>query len=199
MPMDITSSTADVRAWLPDGSQQREAAIRSSIEGLSGDDIAERIESLIDRNRQIHEVECINLNPATNVMNPRAEAALAAGLGSRPSLGYAGAKYEMGLEAIEEIEVIAADLACRVFGARFAEIRVGIRRSRQPLRVHGDVPPGRPDHRAAGDDRRPHHPPVGGRRWSLRPRHPRVPDRRRPVHDRSRRSRRARRTGAAAS
>ncbi|MEY2582306.1 MAG: glycine hydroxymethyltransferase, partial [Ilumatobacteraceae bacterium] len=74
---------------------------------------------------QIHEIECINLNPATNVMNPRAEAALSAGLGSRPSLGYAGAKYEMGLEAIEEIEVIAADLACRVFGARYAEIRVG--------------------------------------------------------------------------
>ena len=83
------------------------------------------VETLIERNREIHEVECINLNPATNVMNPRAEAALSAGLGSRPSLGYAGEKYEMGLEAIEEIEVIAADLACRVFDARFAEIRVG--------------------------------------------------------------------------
>ncbi|MCA9715699.1 MAG: serine/threonine protein kinase, partial [Myxococcales bacterium] len=36
----------------------------------------------------------------------RAEAALARGLGSRPSLGYPGDKYEMGLAAIEEIEVI---------------------------------------------------------------------------------------------
>src|SRR6185295_9781213 len=125
MPVNITSSTADVRAWLPDASRQRESDIRSSIEGLTGDDVADRIESLIDRNRQIHEIECINLNPATNVMNPRAEAALAMGLGSRPSLGYAGEKYEMGLEAIEEIEVIAAELACRVFDARFAEIRVG--------------------------------------------------------------------------
>ena len=34
-------------------------------------------------------------------------------------------KLDMGLEAIEEIEVVAADLACRVFGARFAEVRVG--------------------------------------------------------------------------
>lgn len=48
------------------------------------------------RNRNIHERECINLNPATNIMNPRAEAALASGLGSRPSLGYAGDRYEMG-------------------------------------------------------------------------------------------------------
>jgi glycine hydroxymethyltransferase len=99
--------------------------IREAIAGLTGADTANLVETLIERNREIHEVECINLNPATNVMNPRAEAALSAGLGSRPSLGYAGEKYEMGLEAIEEIEVIAADLACRVFGARFAEIRVG--------------------------------------------------------------------------
>ena len=113
------------RAWLPDGSQKRESMIREAISGLGGADTANLVETLIERNREIHEVECINLNPATNVMNPRAEAALSAGLGSRPSLGYAGEKYEMGLEAIEEIEVIAADLACRVFGARFAEIRVG--------------------------------------------------------------------------
>jgi glycine hydroxymethyltransferase len=113
------------RDWLPDGSKRRESQIREAIADLTGAETTNVIESLIERNRQIHEAECINLNPATNVMNPRAEAALSAGLGSRPSLGYAGAKYEMGLEAIEEIEVIAADLACRVFDARFAEIRVG--------------------------------------------------------------------------
>ena len=113
---DAASELDQGRGWLPVGSQQRESTIRAAIAGLAGDAVTARVEALIDRNRQIHEVECINLNPATNVMNPRAEAALSAGLGSRPSLGYAGAKYEMGLEAIEEIEVIAADLACRVFG-----------------------------------------------------------------------------------
>ncbi|MEP7114941.1 MAG: aminotransferase class I/II-fold pyridoxal phosphate-dependent enzyme [Ilumatobacteraceae bacterium] len=124
---DVAGSIASARArqWLPAGPQLRESAIRDAIAVLSGDETVDLVESLIERNREIHEVECINLNPATNVMNPRAEAALSAGLGSRPSLGYAGEKYEMGLEAIEEIEVIAADLACRVFGARFAEIRVG--------------------------------------------------------------------------
>ena len=113
------------RDWLPAQSQQREAAILDALAGADSDAVESAIDALIARNRAIHEAECVNLNPATNVMNPRAEAALAAGLGSRPSLGYAGGKYEMGLEAIEEIEVIAADLACRVFGARFAEIRVG--------------------------------------------------------------------------
>lgn len=75
-----------------------------------------RIALLIAQNRAIHDDQCINLNPASNVINPRAEAALAAGLTTRASLGHAGAKYEMGLEAIEEIEeieVFAAELACR--------------------------------------------------------------------------------------
>ena len=123
--VEVTNGSQRSRVWLPLGPQQRESTIRASIAGLTGDAVTERVEALAERNRHIHEVECINLNPATNVMNPRAEAMLSAGLGSRPSLGYAGAKYEMGLEAIEEIEVIAAELACRVFGSRFAEVRVG--------------------------------------------------------------------------
>ena len=87
-------------------------------------DLIERIDLLAERNRVIHEQECFNLNPATNVMNPKAEALLASGIGNRPSLGYPGDKYEMGLEAIEEIEVIAAELCAEVFEAKYAEIRV---------------------------------------------------------------------------
>lgn len=82
------------------------------------------MDALVAANSDIHERECFNLNPATNVMNPKAEAMLGAGLGARPSLGYPGDKYEMGLEAIEEIEVIAAELSAAQFGAKYAEIRV---------------------------------------------------------------------------
>jgi glycine hydroxymethyltransferase len=113
------------RAWLPEPARVREREILAEAAGRSLSGVDTRLAALIARNREIHERECINLNPATNVMNPRAEAAMAAGVGSRPSLGYAGAKYEMGLEAIEEIEVLAADLACRVFAADYAEVRVG--------------------------------------------------------------------------
>jgi glycine hydroxymethyltransferase len=86
--------------------------------------LADRIDRLVRENREIHEDLCINLNPATNVMNPKAEALLASGLGTRVSLGYPGDKYEMGLEAVEQIEVIASELAAEIFAARFAEIRV---------------------------------------------------------------------------
>ncbi len=112
------------RPWVP---AHCEAYVQELAEATTRSDtaaIAKRIDTLVARNREIHEQECFNLNPATNAMNPRAEAVLAAGLGSRPSLGYPGDKYEMGLEAIEEIEVICAELCAEVFQAKYAEIRV---------------------------------------------------------------------------
>lgn len=112
------------RPWVPTRCEDLIQSLASRTAGQGAADIAARIETLAQQNRRIHEAECFNLNPATNVMNPRAEALLASGIGSRPSLGYPGDKYEMGLEAIEEIEVIAAELAAEVFDARHAEIRV---------------------------------------------------------------------------
>ena len=112
------------RSWVPPGCETLVQSIAARVAGENPADVAHRIEALIEQNRQIHDQQCFNLNPATNVMNPVAEAALSSGLGSRPSLGYPGDKYEMGLEAIEEIEVIAAELAAQVFHAKYAEIRV---------------------------------------------------------------------------
>ena len=112
------------RAWLPKTAATRVTEITHSTHALASSDLIAHVERLAEQNRHIHENECFNLNPATNVMNPKAEALLSSGLGSRPSLGYPGDKYEMGLEAIEEIEVIAADLCGEIFDAAFAEIRV---------------------------------------------------------------------------
>jgi len=112
------------RPWVPAPCEDLVQTLATRTDAEDSASIAARIEALAADNRGIHEAECFNLNPATNVMNPRAEALLASGIGSRPSLGYPGDKYEMGLEAIEEIEVIAATLAAEVFEAEFAEIRV---------------------------------------------------------------------------
>ena len=112
------------RAWVPPACEDLVQAIAASVERRDVDALDAEIGRLVQANRRIHEHECINLNPAGNAMNPRAERLLAAGLGSRPSLGYPGDKYETGLEAVERIEVIAAELAAEVFGARYAEIRV---------------------------------------------------------------------------
>ena len=111
------------RPWVPAACEDHVLDLATRV-AAPAETVAARIEALIQRNLEIHDRDCFNLNPAANVMNPAAEAALARGLGSRPSLGYPGDKYEMGLEAIEEIEVIAAELAAEVFNASHAEIRV---------------------------------------------------------------------------
>jgi len=112
------------RSWVPEASENYVQSLAKFADSQSAEKIADEISRLTALNRRIYERECFNLNPAGNAMNPHAEAFLAAGLGSRPSLGYPGDKYEMGLEAVEQIEAITAELCAEIFQAKFAEIRV---------------------------------------------------------------------------
>jgi glycine hydroxymethyltransferase len=120
----MTMTALAHRDWVPAQSERLVQSLAGDTSRRDSEQILAAIDRAIALNRAIHERDCLNLNPGTNVMNPRAEAALACGLGSRPSLGYPGDKYEMGLEGVEQVEIIAAELAAEVFGARFAEIRV---------------------------------------------------------------------------
>ncbi|MGI9484151.1 MAG: serine hydroxymethyltransferase [Hyphomicrobiales bacterium] len=112
------------RKWVPEHCEKYVQSIAERAAEMDSAAADAEIHRLISENARIHDSDCANLNPATNVMNPKAEAVLALGLGSRPSLGYPGDKYEMGLEAIEQVEVIAAELAAEIFDAKYAEIRV---------------------------------------------------------------------------
>src|SRR4029078_5174816 len=131
------------RSWVPESCEDLVQKLAAATAASDAYALESRIQALAREMREINEALCVNLNPATNVMNPKAEALLASGLGTRVSLGYHGDKYEMGLdavaqieviadalhsesglEAVEQIEVIAAELAAEIFGARFAEIRV---------------------------------------------------------------------------
>ena len=112
------------RPWVPAPCEDLVQSIAAEAAAADAETLGERLTHLVAENRRIHDVRGINLNPASNVMNPRAEAMMASGLGSRASLGYPGDKVETGLDAIERIEVIAAELAAEVFDARYAEVRV---------------------------------------------------------------------------
>ncbi len=113
------------RTWVPEGPEKYIQSMATRISALDADGVERELLSYVEENHAIHERDCVNLNPATNMMNPKAEALLSAGIGSRPSLGYPGDKYEMGLEGIEKIEILCAELAAEVFGATHAEIRIG--------------------------------------------------------------------------
>lgn len=121
----MSTAHLQARPWVPAAIERHVQALADAAGAQGSSALDAELARLVAENHRIHDVEGLNLNPASNVMNPRAEALLAAGLGTRASLGYPGDKYEMGLEAIERIEVIAAELAAQVFRARYAEIRVG--------------------------------------------------------------------------
>ena len=147
------------RPWVPAHCETLVQRIATETAQASSTQINARLDQLVEDNKTIHERECFNLNPATNVMNPRAEAMLAAGLGSRPSLGYPGDKYEMGLEAIEQIEIIAAELCARGLSARaYAEIRVASGAMANLYGFMATDQAGRRDHRPTGIHRRSCHP-----------------------------------------
>jgi len=78
------------RPWVPATCESRVQAIASQTAAADSSVIDARIEAMIQRNAQIHESDCFNLNPATNVMNPRAEAAMARGLGFAAIPGVSG-------------------------------------------------------------------------------------------------------------
>lgn len=111
--------------WMSPVSQELIKRINSNFQNLDQLQVQQEIEKLVDESYQINDVECINVNPATNLLNPRAEKLLSKGMSSRPSLGHPGDKYETGLEAIEQIEIITAALANDVFESEYAEFRVG--------------------------------------------------------------------------
>ena len=113
------------RPWVPSACEQAIQSWAQQAATRDADALDEDLHAWVQAHEAIHLRECFNLNPATNVMNPRAAALLASDLGTRPSLGYPGDKYEMGLEGAERIEVLAAELAAQVFDAHYAEVRVG--------------------------------------------------------------------------
>ncbi len=111
-------------SWATAASQELITRIASQVDTKAGADVQKWIEELAQENHRLHDIEGINLNPATNILNPRAEKLLSSGMGSRASLGHPGDKYETGLGAIEQIEIITQELACEVFGSTYAEFRV---------------------------------------------------------------------------
>jgi glycine hydroxymethyltransferase len=112
------------RPWVPRDPENYIQTLVRRFASQSPEQNERDLHAFVEENRVIHERDCFNLNPATNAINPKAEALLASGVGSRPSLGYPGDKYEMGLEGVEKIEVLAAELVAQVFDSRYAEIRV---------------------------------------------------------------------------
>src|SRR5689334_780636 len=117
-------SQPSLGTWATEAVNRRYATLAEQSADLTGKERLVRLIALVDEQAQLVDRECLNLNPATNTQNPYADVLLASGIGTRPSLGHPGDKYETGLGPSEEIEVMASELARRVFRAVYAETRL---------------------------------------------------------------------------
>ncbi len=112
------------KLWLPDECRDVIAEVEGPMIEGSFDDIDARVLAVIDDHERHMDDETIGLNAGTNIMNPRAAALLSRSLGNRPSLGFPGDKYEMGMQHAEKLEVACESLVKRLFDSPYAEIRV---------------------------------------------------------------------------
>ena len=62
------------RGWVPEAAERYVQQLAADTSAKDADMIEAQIAGHIAQNRTIHERDCVNLNPATNAMNPKAEA-----------------------------------------------------------------------------------------------------------------------------
>eukprot|EP01080_Neovahlkampfia_damariscottae_P000495 gene495-8009_t len=85
--------------------------------------IYKQLLTTIKKHEQYYDNECLILEAANNVLNPKAQELLNSSLGSRISLGFPGEKFERGLQYSDEIEQLGIDLTKKLFKCKYADLR----------------------------------------------------------------------------
>jgi glycine hydroxymethyltransferase len=97
--------------------------INKSISRPNSQKIFKKLTTAIENHENFYDNECLVLEAANNILNPKAQELLNSSLGSRISLGFPGEKYERGLKYSEEIEQLATDLTKKLFKCNYADLR----------------------------------------------------------------------------
>ena len=92
------------RPWLSDEVNIFISHHAASLNHLALNQLDAELHQHISQHEQLVDHDCINLYAGTNMLNPRAAKLLASSIGSRPSLGYPGDKYNKGMAHAEQIE-----------------------------------------------------------------------------------------------
>lgn len=73
-----------------------------------------------EENRQLHGIELI---ASENFVSPQVLAALGSVLTNKYAEGYPGARYYGGCEVVDQVEQLAIDRICQLFGAEYANVQ----------------------------------------------------------------------------
>jgi glycine hydroxymethyltransferase len=111
-------------SWLPEAVREHHERLASALDHPPAA-IPDAVRETVEAHQREVDLGSIVLYAGTNVMSPTARRFLAASIGGRPSMGPPGEKYQTGwTDQTERLEVLAAGLAGRIFGSRFAEVRL---------------------------------------------------------------------------
>jgi glycine hydroxymethyltransferase len=113
------------RPWVPAASQRFHEDHAAACRGFGAAQFREEVDRLLAAHERYMDRECISLYAGTNMPSPRVGRCQSSSVGSRPSLGYPGDKYETGLGHAEQIEILAVEVLRRIFDCRYVEYRVG--------------------------------------------------------------------------
>lgn len=86
-------------------------------------EIIKQVKELVSKQNAWRGKECINLIASENVMSPLAQQLYVSDLMHRYAEGLPKKRYYQGLEYIDEIELLAIDLAKKLFKASWADLR----------------------------------------------------------------------------
>jgi glycine hydroxymethyltransferase len=98
-----------------------EAAVRADLGAAA---VTATVHKALDAHTAQVDDDGIVLYAGTNVLSPAAAAAHAPAVSSRPSMGWPGEKYQVGLEHLDTIEVLAPLLVADLMEGAHAEVRL---------------------------------------------------------------------------
>lgn len=113
-----------VAPWASPRAQRRLVELESELDGLGLHDVSRLVDAVLAEHRGRLDEDGIVLYAGTNTMSERARAAHEISLGSRPSMGWPGEKFQTGLDELDVLEVLAPLQVAALMGGEFAEVRL---------------------------------------------------------------------------
>jgi glycine hydroxymethyltransferase len=121
-PVTTSSRTAP---WASPQAQRRLTEVEAAVSGgLDPAGVLRTVREALDAHAAQFDEDGIVLYAGTNVLSPAARSVAADGVSSRPSMGWPGEKYQVGLDHLDTLEVLAPMLVAELMEGVHAEVRL---------------------------------------------------------------------------
>jgi glycine hydroxymethyltransferase len=98
--------------------------VEAAISGLDPATVVKTVREALDAHAAQFDDDGIVLYAGTNVLSPAARSAVSTAVSSRPSMGWPGEKYQVGLDHLDTLEVLAPMLVADLMEGTYAEVRL---------------------------------------------------------------------------